>query len=174
MVMVTPVRTPQRSAAMPRARTSYGPGGVESVFDLGPGVDIGAKPDFWADMDQVMRRLKPTKVGGEAGAVSQGRALRSAPAAREFVSQGERSPREPQRYDPFSGMVITGRSFARPSMSPQGVLGHYVNPLDVPVQYQGAIPTGFFTDSALSNYTYSPTVNPARYATGQFQREKPR
>lgn len=137
---------------MPSTRTSYGQdGAVNTVMTREP-LDIGPLPDFWGDFKK-MRQTAP------AAAPARGARGGTALANPE---RPLRPPPGPIQAPSYAGM--TPRMFSQISMSPQGTMGHYVNPLDVPIALQGKIPTGFFTDSALSNYSYSPTVSPDHYA----------
>lgn len=83
---------------------------------------------------------------------------------REEESRPMLAAAPPRTIDPQTAArnanAFTPRQFARPSMSPQGVMGYTINPLDVPMHLQGVVPTGFFTDNTASNFTYSPTVRP--------------
>lgn len=139
------------------ARNAYGPDRTLSTSFDREGLDIGPRPDFWGDMNQIVRRLRPLGAGNAGGgAAAQSQALRSSEPMAE-------RPSGPQRLNPVDYSSWTPANFGHPSMSPQGVLGTYVNPMDVPLSMQGKVPTGFYADSAHSNYTYSPTVNPMYY-----------
>lgn len=140
--------------ANPFVRSTYGDDGRLSTTMSREGVDIGPVPDFWADLDKFRRVSQPPPTRNPLREVPE--APMRAPG-REGPAQRSAAP-----ANPYAGW--TPRNFSQISMSPQGVRGRYINPLDVPIELQGQIPTGFFTDSALSNYSYSPTVAPDRYA----------
>lgn len=81
-------------------------------------------------------------------------------------SQMIRQPTMPQMPQPEGRTPIqyrgaqpygpTSREFSRWGMSPQGVAGSYVDPMDVPVGLRDQIMTGFVpTGSAQQQYTYS-------------------
>ena len=147
--------------------TSYDGGGTVRTSMSREPMDLGPAPDFFGDLEKVKKLFSIKAPAQEQAQALRMPAYSSGPM---MESGGSAQPRvDPPDYSNWSP-----RSFGHPSMSPQGVLGHYVNPLDVPLGLQGSVPTGFFTDNASSNYTYSPTVNPARYALGSTQREKPR
>jgi hypothetical protein len=152
---------------VPSVSSSFGSDGTLRSTLTREGLDIGPKPDFFADLEK-LRKLLPGPAPTAPTPGAQAQVLR-APAPRQVGTE-----RASNAYRGPDYTNATPRSFARPSMSPQGVMGYYLNPLDVPMALQGQMPTGFFTDDTTSNYTYSPTVNPARYATGQTQRERPR
>lgn len=156
--------TNRRPNLPPFVKTGYGEGGGVSTGMGLRGVDIGNVPDFWGDLDALSRRIKPTMREPQATAPVQAQAMR-APAP-----EGDAAPSMLNRATRPDLSQRTARSFGTPSMSPQGVMGTLVNPLDIPAELVGQVPTGFFSDSAASNYTYSPTVNPTRWATGRTQR----
>lgn len=146
---------------MPNVSTSYGPGGGASTSMGLSGLNVPPPPDFWGNMRDIVRRLKP-----QGAAQDQAAALRQQPepvmpmrgAGPEL---GVAGPPPQEQRSPYENW--TPRSFGHPSMSPQGRLGTYVNPLDVPLQLQGSVPTGFYEDSANGNHSYSPTSDPRRY-----------
>lgn len=145
---------------MTYVKTGYGAGGdVNTAMGL-RGVDIPPVPDFWGDWESMRSRLKP-KPQVQATALREPRMPRPVAPPTERVAVPSSNYPEGQR---------TARSFGTPSMSPQGVMGTMVNPIDIPPELIGTLPTGFFTDTASSNYTYSPTVGPQRYQTGKTQR----
>ncbi len=136
---------------MASTNTSYGPGGGVTTQATRSQLTLPDIPDFWNDLGKIKGQLK---------ASDQASALRR-PAS--YMTEGPAPVRNAGQlaYNPYEGK--TGRSYGTPSMSPQGVMGTYVNPLDVPLELRGSVPTGFYADNAASNYTYSPTVDPGRY-----------
>lgn len=152
--------------------TSYGSNSRTTTTDVGPvpqGVNLGGIYDLFRRMvaarSAAAQPSRPTPLLAAS-------AVRSRPGG----SGGTMTPATERPYDPLAAMRReaeaqqlnnpygpTPSQFGHPSMSPQGVTGTYINPADVPVGLQGRIPTGFYADTPLSNYTYSPLVDPRRY-----------
>lgn len=84
---------------MPQVSTGYGPGGVQNVSLGREGLDIGSTPNFWGDLYNTVRFLRPLGrgyggYGGGGGASGQAEALR---AAQPYSSEGRPEGSRPAR-----------------------------------------------------------------------------
>lgn len=149
---------------MPTVKSTYGAGNALRSEISREGLAVPAGRDFWADLNAMMARLpKPAQTAG--GSSLRSSSFGSAGPARHPYSGilSAPMPAAPAVYQGPNYANWRPSDFGRPQMTQHGVWGTYINPANVPVPLQGYVPTGFFADDVMSNYTYSPLVDPRRY-----------
>lgn len=124
---------------MPFANTSFGPGGVANT-ELGrEGVDIGARPDFWGDLEKMTRVMRPARTTPQA----QGRALATAPNYDSGTGPILRESAGTRTDDPNpTGAGLGTHSFVKNMFGPQQTGGFVRTGFQPGAVYGGWDPTG--------------------------------
>jgi len=148
--------------------TSQGGGGLSST-QRGPAPRsfVGDQAGAFDPMGDMMGNVKDLYSWKQAQDMAMADKLRRKEQIANALQEAPRSPfqdammqmrieQEAQRRQP------TPRDYGRPGMSPQGQLGFYVDPADIPANLQGVIRGGFYSDNPAGNFTYN--VMPNQYA----------
>lgn len=121
---------------MPNINTAFGPGGVANTTLDREGVDIGARPDFWGDLDKMSRVFRPARTTPMAQGMALAMAPRGSsgtgPVRRKFDSGGGDAP----------PVTEGSHSFVQNMWGPQQTGGYVATSFGPRAVYGGWDPTG--------------------------------
>ncbi len=124
---------------MPRVDTTFGGGGnVNSVLDR-EGLDIGAAPDFWGDLNKMSQIMRPAR--STMTSPAQGRALSRTPAYRSGTGPMSRRTPGPD-FSGGTGSDGGSHSFVRNMWGANQVGGYVPSGFGGGAVYGGYDPTG--------------------------------